>query len=85
MYQNDAMKVLTNEVRLSYVHLTAPYANPNQPNAEPKYSVTLLIPKTDYATKVDIDAAIKDAEKYAEEDNKRKEAAEIKIYRSKDF
>lgn len=61
MYQNDAMKVLTNEVRLSYVHLTTPYANPNQPNAEPKYSVTLLIPKTDYATKADIDAAIKAA------------------------
>lgn len=61
MYQNDPMKVLTNEVRLSYAHLTTPYANPNQPNAEPKYSVTLLIPKTDAATKADIDAAIEAA------------------------
>lgn len=61
MYQNDAMKVLTNEVRLSYAHLTTPYANPNQPNAEPKYSVTLLIPKSDFATKADIDAAIEAA------------------------
>lgn len=58
MYQNDPMKVLTGEVRLSYAHLSTPYANPQQPNAEPKYSVTLLIPKTDYATKADIDAAI---------------------------
>lgn len=61
MYQNDPLKVLTGEVRLSYVHLTTPYANPNQPNAEPKYSVTLLIPKTDFATKADIDAAIEAA------------------------
>lgn len=58
MYQNDAMKVLTGEVRLSYVHLTSPYANPNQANAEAKYSVTILIPKTDMATKADIDNAI---------------------------
>lgn len=55
MYQNDAMRVLTGEVRLSYVHLSAPYANPNQVNAKPKYSVTLLIPKSDHATKADID------------------------------
>ena len=35
MYQNDPMKVLTGEVRLSYVHLSAPYVNPKQPNGEP--------------------------------------------------
>lgn len=58
MYQNQANKSLTGEARLSYVHLAAPYANPQQPNAEPKYSVTLLIPKTDTATKADIDNAI---------------------------
>lgn len=58
MYQNDPMKVLTGEVRLSYVHLSAPYVNPKQPNSEPKYSVTLLIPKSDMATKADIDSAI---------------------------
>lgn len=61
MYQNDPMKVLTGECRLSYAHLTAPYANPQQPNAEPKYAVTLLIPKSDVATKADIDAAIQAA------------------------
>lgn len=59
MYQNDPMKVLTGEVRLSYVHLTTPRAS--QQGGEPKYSVTLLIPKTDTATKADIDAAIQAA------------------------
>lgn len=61
MYQGIATKVMTGEVRLSYVHLVEPYANPSQPGAEPKYSVTLLIPKTDTATKADIDAAMKAA------------------------
>lgn len=31
MYQNIPSKVLTGEVRLSYEHLSTPYANPNQP------------------------------------------------------
>lgn len=61
MYQNNPTKVLTGEVRLSYVHLAQPYANPRQQNAEPKYSVTMLIPKTDTATKADIDASMKAA------------------------
>lgn len=61
MYQNIPTKVLTGEVRLSYEHLSQPHANPNQPGAEPKYSVTMLIPKTDVATKADIDASIKAA------------------------
>lgn len=56
MYQNDPMKVLTGEVRLSYCQLTAPKV-PKQ-GGDPKYSVTLLIPKSDTATKADIDAAI---------------------------
>ena len=58
MYMNQANKSLTGEVRLSYVHLAAPYANPQQPNAEPKFSVTLLIPKTDLVTKQDLDNSI---------------------------
>ncbi len=61
MYQNIPTKVLTGEVRLSYAHLSEPYANPNQVGAEPKYSVTLLIPKADAATKADIDASMKAA------------------------
>lgn len=59
MYQSIATKVLTGEVRLSYANLTTPRAA--QPNAEPKYSATLLIPKTDAATINNINASIKAA------------------------
>lgn len=59
MYQNIPTKVLTGEVRLSYCNLTTPRAA--QQNSEPKYSVTLLIPKTDIATKADIDSAMRAA------------------------
>lgn len=59
MYQNIATKVLTGKVRLSYAHLTEAHAS--VAGAEPKYSVTLLIPKTDTATKTDIDSAIQAA------------------------
>lgn len=58
MYRNDPASVLSGEVRLSYVKLAEAKVNPNQPNSEPEYSVTLLIPKTDKATKAAIDAAI---------------------------
>ena len=47
MYNNIPTRVLTGECRLSYVNLVAPRANNNDPSAKPKYSVTLLIPKTD--------------------------------------
>ncbi|MCL6598967.1 MAG: DUF2815 family protein [Alicyclobacillus macrosporangiidus] len=50
--------VTTGQVRLSYVHLTQPYARPGQ---EPRYSVTVLLPKSDVATKQRIDAAIEAA------------------------
>lgn len=59
MYQNIATKVLTGEVRLSYANLTTPRAP--QQGGEPKYSVTLLIPKTDAATLADINASIQAA------------------------
>ena len=59
MYQNDPMKVLTGVCRLSYVSVVTPRA-PKQ-GGEAKYSVTLLIPKTDYATKADIDASMQAA------------------------
>lgn len=57
MYQNDAQKCLTGEVRLSYANLVTPRA-PQNGQGDPKYSVTLLIPKTDLSTKADIDNAI---------------------------
>lgn len=41
-------KVVTGEVRLSYVHLFEPYSSIE--GADPKYSVVLLIPKTDKKT-----------------------------------
>lgn len=52
MYQNIATKVLTGEVRLSYVNLVTPRAQ--NPGDTPKYSVQVLIPKTDVATYQDI-------------------------------
>lgn len=64
MYQNDAQKVLTNEVRLSYCNLIQPRAAMNG-QGDPKYSVTLLIPKSDYATKADIDQSIEAAAREA--------------------
>lgn len=56
---NSPVRVITGEARLSYVHLFKPYSN--DPNKEPKYSVTVLIPKSDIATKQRIDAAIQAA------------------------
>lgn len=46
----------TGRVRLSFTHLFEPYAN--NPGQDPKYSVTVLVPKSDIATKSRIDAAI---------------------------
>ena len=51
--------MLTGEVRLSYANLTAPRAV--QQGGEAKYSVTLLIPKTDSATQTNILASIEAA------------------------
>lgn len=61
MYNNVATKVLTGEVRLSYVNLVTPRTNGMNPNDVPKYSVTLLIPKSDVAVKQNIDASIEAA------------------------
>lgn len=63
MYNNVPTRVLTCEVRLSYANLVQPRANNNDPTATPKYSVTLLIPKTDVAVKQNIDASIEAAAK----------------------
>jgi hypothetical protein len=49
-------QMTTGDVRLSYVHLDAPYANPNT-NADPKYQVTVLMPKSDVQAKARLDAA----------------------------
>lgn len=52
-------EVVTGEARLSYVHLLQP--RESQYGGEAKYSVTVLVPKTDTATKARIDAAIEAA------------------------
>ena len=41
-------KVITGRVRLAYVHLLTPFANDAQ--RDPKYSVTVLVPKSDAET-----------------------------------
>jgi hypothetical protein len=56
MINQNLQDVVTGNVRLSYVHLFAPFAS--QQGAEPKYSATILVPKTDIGTKQRIDAAI---------------------------
>lgn len=46
------------EVRFSYANVFQPQAPANNPQAEPKYSVTILVPKTNGAAKAAIDGAI---------------------------
>lgn len=55
----DITNVTTGEARLSYVHLFKPYAH--LPGAEEKFSCTILVPKSDTATKARIDTAIEAA------------------------
>ena len=55
----DKIHVTTKEARLSYVHLLQPYAR--EAGQEPRYSTTVLVPKTDVATKQALDAAIEAA------------------------
>ena len=55
----DITNVTTGEARLSYVHLFKPYAH-NQGDKE-RFSCTILVPKSDTATKARIDAAIEAA------------------------
>lgn len=55
----SATSVVTGEVRLSYVNLFQPRAS--QQGGEPKYSVTILLPKSDVATYQRIQQAIQAA------------------------
>jgi hypothetical protein len=56
---NKDTKVVTGKVRLSYAHLFQPTAIDD--SADPKYSVCLLIPKTDKATLSAIKSAVEKA------------------------
>ena len=59
MALGDITNVTTNEVRLSFVHLMKPYAY--NEGDDPKYSCTILVPKTDQATLGRIQQAIEAA------------------------
>ena len=75
---NNPTHVVTGKVRFSYEHLMKPYANTaSDPNAVPKYSVTVLIPKSDTATKARIDAGIKAALKLGAQNHKFKEGVPL--------
>lgn len=56
---NQTTKVITGKCRLSYVHIFKPQAIDD--STEPKYSVCLLIPKSDKATLTKIKAAVEAA------------------------
>lgn len=56
MPEKSPTRVVTGKVRLSYVHLFEPYSN--KKDQEPRYSVTILIPKRDKVTLDKIDKAI---------------------------
>ncbi|MHB1681621.1 MAG: DUF2815 family protein [Bacilli bacterium] len=53
--QVDPQRVVSGRVRMSYVHLLVPRAFAGR---EPRYSVTMIIPKADVVMKQRIDAAI---------------------------
>lgn len=53
--------ITINNVRFSYCNLFQPKAPFNNPGGEPKFSVTILVPKTNNAAKVLIDQAVSDA------------------------
>lgn len=59
MTKQNPQHVVTGRVRLSFVHLFTPRAN--KPGDEPKFSATILLPKSDLATKQRIDAAMQAA------------------------
>jgi hypothetical protein len=59
MIKNTDTKVITGKVRFSYAHLFKPVAIDD--SSEPKYSVCLLIPKSDKTTLKKIKAAVEAA------------------------
>jgi hypothetical protein len=59
MPEKSPTRVVTGKVRLSYVHIFEPYTN--DPEKEARYSVTILIPKSDKTTLGKIEKAIEAA------------------------
>lgn len=71
MTEKSATKVVTGKVRLSYCHLFEAYTN--DPEKEARYSVTILIPKSDTATM----DKVRKAEAAAKEEGKGKWGGKI--------
>lgn len=64
MANNNPAHIVLTDVRLSYTHLAEPYAS--QPGQDPKYSATILVPKSSNQ-KAKIDAAVAAAAQRARE------------------
>jgi len=78
MANNNPTHVVTGKVRFSYEHIMRPYANTaNDPNASPKYSVTVLVPKTDIATMSRINAGIAAAKRRGTENKKYRDGTPV--------
>ena len=78
MANTNPAHVVTGKVRFSYEHIMKPYANTtNDPNAAPKYSVTVLVPKTDAATYARLNAGIQAAKQKGLMDKKYKEGTPL--------
>ena len=78
MANTNPTHVTTGKVRFSYEHIMKPYANTaSDPNAEPKYSLTVLVPKSDTATMARIRAGIEAAKKRGLETKKYREGTPL--------
>lgn len=58
-YKNNNTSVTLTNIRISYEHLTHPFAR--EVGQEARYSCTILLPKSDVASKARLDAAIEAA------------------------
>lgn len=77
MANEDITKVVTGKVRFSYLHVFEPHAM--EEGAEKKYSVSLLIPKSDDATIAKINRAIDAAREQAKAKNGGKLPPKFKL------
>lgn len=57
----NSTTITLGEVRLSYCNLFQPKPPFNAPQGDPKFSATILLPKSNVAAKTALDAAIRDA------------------------
>ena len=78
MANTNPTHVVTGKVRFSYEHIMRPYKGENSdPNDAPKYSVTVLVPKSDTATMQRINAGIAAAKKRGLETKKYKDGTPV--------